>query len=113
MSRIDRLTRRLVLEERRNTPDGSGGLSVVWEPLGTLWAEVVPRSAREDFLAGVIWPRVRYRILVRGAPVGASSRPRLDQRLREGDRLFGIIAVTEHDRAGRYLEITAEEGVMS
>jgi head-tail adaptor len=102
----------MMLEERQNTPDGSGGFLVSWRPLGALWVEVTPRSAREDFLAGVLWPRVRYRILVRAAPVGAPSRPRPDQRLREGERIFDIIAVTERDCAGMYLEITAEEGVL-
>jgi head-tail adaptor len=48
---------------------------------------------------------------VRAAPVGAASRPRADQRLREGDRVLDILTVAEHDGSGRYLEIQAEEGV--
>ena len=55
-------------------------------------------------------PRVACRILVRGAPAGSPSRPRADQRLREGARVFDILTVTEHDPAGRFLEIRAEEG---
>ena len=51
-------------------------------------------------------------VLVRGAPVGSAARPRPEQRLREGERIFDILTVTEHDPAGRYLEIVAEEGVM-
>jgi SPP1 family predicted phage head-tail adaptor len=106
-----RLLRRLVLEARESTPDGAGGFAVAWVPQGTLWADVSVRSGREDFLAGQARPRVRYRILVRAAPVGAASRPRTDQRLREGDRVFDILTVAEHDASGRYLEILAEEGV--
>lgn len=102
----------MTLEEGQSSSDGAGGSRVTWRPLGSLWAEVTPRSAREDFIAGVQWPRIRYRVLVRAAPVGAPSRPRPDQRLREGERIFDIIAVTEHDAAGMYLEITAEEGVL-
>ena len=56
---------------------------------------------------------MRYRIVVRGAPVGAPSRPRPEQRLREGGRVFYILTVAEHDADGRYLEIVAEEGVLS
>ena len=106
-----RLLRRLVLEARESVADGSGGYVVAWAPQGTLWADVSVRSGREDFVAGQARPRVRYRILVRAAPVGAASRPRADQRLREGERVFDILTVAEHDVAGRYLEILAEEGV--
>ena len=106
-----RLLRRLVLEGRESEPDGAGGFAVAWVPRGTLWADVSVRSGREDFVAGQARPRVRYRILVRAAPVGAASRPRVDQRLREGSRVFDILTVAEHDASGRYLEILAEEGV--
>jgi head-tail adaptor len=56
--------------------------------------------------------RVKYRMLLRAAPVGAPSRPRPEQRLREGARVFNILTVAEHDPAGRWLEIIAEEGVL-
>lgn len=106
-----RLSRSLVLEARERTPDGAGGFSESWVRVGTLWASVTPRVAREDFLGAVERPRVRYRIIVRGAPVGAARRPRPDQRLREGSRIFDILTVTEADPAGRYLEVLAEEGL--
>ena len=51
-------------------PDGSGGYAEDWVPLGTIWADVRPRGGREDFIAGRPRPRVKYRILVRAAPVG-------------------------------------------
>lgn len=108
-----RLLRRLELEGRHSLPDGAGGASVEWIPLGVLWADVTARSAREDFVGGGAAPRVRYRILVRAAPVGAHSRPAPDQRLREGGRTFDILTVAEHDAGARYLEIIAEEGVGS
>jgi head-tail adaptor len=107
-----RLTRRLVLEEREPSPDGAGGFAVAWVPRGTLWADVAARSGREDFLGAQPRPRVRYRILVRAAPVGAASRPKPEQRLREGARVFDILTVAEHDPRGAYLEILAEEGVL-
>ncbi len=107
-----RLTRRLMLEERASLPDGAGGFAVSWRAVGTLWADIAPRTGREDFLAAQARSRMRHRIVVRGAPVGAPSRPRTDQRLREGDRIFNILTVTESDPAGRFLEIIAEEGVL-
>ncbi len=105
-----RLTRRLDLEERQNVPDGAGGFSVEWVRLGTLWAEVDARSGRENQVAGRDLPLTAYRIIVRAAPVGAPSRPKADQRLREGTRVFSILAVAEHDTGGRYLTCYAEEG---
>ena len=107
-----RLSRRLVLESAESVPDGSGGFAVTWVANGTLWADVRARTGREDFVGAAGRPRTGYRIVVRGAPVGAPSRPRTDQRLREGARVFDILTVTEHDAAGRYLEILAEEGVL-
>jgi head-tail adaptor len=107
-----RLLRRLVLERRVSEPDGAGGYAVTWLPLGTLWADVRPRGGREEFVAGQPRPRIKYRVLVRAAPPGAASRPATDQRLREGERIFSILTVAEHDIGGRYLEIIAEEGVL-
>jgi head-tail adaptor len=96
-----RLTRRLVLEERVDQADGAGGSRATW----------VARTGRETFIGGQPLPRVRYRIVTRSAPAGAPSRPRPDQRFREGVRVFNILSVAEHDPAGRYLLIEAEEGV--
>jgi head-tail adaptor len=105
--------RRLVLEAPETVPDGAGGFAVGWVPVGTLWADVTARSGREDFTAGAVRPRTRYRIVLRAAPVGAASRPRPEQRLREGARVFDILTVAEEDVGGRYLESVAEEGVLS
>lgn len=113
MSGVVRLSRRLTLETRDSAPDGSGGQTVTWRALGALWAEVTARAAGETDVAGRPVSRVRYRIVVRAAPVGAASRPRPDQRLREGARVFDILAVAERDPEGRYLELVAEEGFAS
>lgn len=108
-----RLRRRLVLEAVERAADGVGGYVEAWAPLGTLWADVRPRGGREEFVAGRPRPLVGYRILVRGAPAGAPSRPRPGQRLRDGEWVLRILTVTEADPAGRHLEIVAEEGLLS
>lgn len=106
------LSRKLVLEERESVADGSGGFVVTWRVLGSVWADVAARTAREDFISGQARPRVKYRVLVRAAPIGAASRPRADQRFREGERVFNILTVAEFDPRGRFLEIYAEEGIL-
>jgi head-tail adaptor len=106
-----RLNRALVLEARADVPDGAGGFSVGWAGLGTLWAAVLPGTGREGGDEGVSIGEVPCRIVVRGAPVGAPSRPVAGQRFRDGARVFRILAVTEADAAGRYLTCFAREEV--
>ena len=104
-----RLNRKLVLEMPARLPDGAGGFSESWMPLGTLWAEVIARAGREA--AGLAAPisRVGYKIIVRAAPQTSQARPQPNQRFREGERLYRILAVAEDDQDGRYLTCTAQE----
>ena len=105
------LERKLTLEERQKVPDTMGGVVTSWEELGTLWANVVARTGREGVVAEKETSLGSFRILVRGAPVGAPSRPRPDQRFREGSRIYNILSVTESDPHGRFLVCYAQEGV--
>lgn len=106
-----RLNRKLVLEAPMRSADGAGGYTEAWAALGTLWAEVTARSGAERQIAGVSVSRVGYRIVVRGAPEGATMRPAPDQRFREGNRRFVIRAVAERDARGQYLTCFADEEV--
>jgi head-tail adaptor len=103
------LNRRLVLETHLRDEDGSGGHVEHWIALGTLWAELRSGIGRTQDGPGVPMGRVPYRILVPAAPPQSLMRPHPDQRLREGERLFRILAVAEHDRAGAYLCCFCEE----
>ncbi|MDF0600941.1 head-tail adaptor protein [Psychromarinibacter sp. C21-152] len=114
MRRRPDLSRRLVLEEAVRTPDGAGGYTTVWTPLGELWAEVDGRRGRADEAGALSLAKVVYRITVRGAPVGSPRRPVAGQRLRDGNRRFAVMAVTEYDMRARYLMCFArEDEVMS
>ncbi|MEZ5888577.1 MAG: phage head closure protein [Paracoccaceae bacterium] len=108
-----RLNRKLTLEEAVRAPDGAGGYSLVWTARGTLWAAVEPVTGRERAGESVTVSQVSYRITVRGAPEGAPSRPRPEQRFSEGGRTYRITAVTEADEGGRYLTCFATEEVLS
>lgn len=107
------LNRKLVLEETQRVSDGAGGYHTNWVALGSLWAAIEPGSGRERAGESVTLSGVTYRITVRGAPQGAPSRPRPDQRLRDGNRLFRITAVTEADPGARYLTCFATEEVLA
>lgn len=103
------LSRRLVLEESVRTSDGAGGAITAWAPKGELWAEVTPQAPREALSVGGPTQRLPLRILLRGAPHGAPSRPRAGQRLREGTRVYLVDSVAEADALGRFLLCLAHE----
>jgi len=105
------LTRPMVLEEAAVTPDGAGGYATSWAALGTLWCEL--RAGTGSERRGLIAPegRMLFRIFLRAAPQGSPQRPRPDQRLREGGRVFTILAVSEVDAAGAFLVCHAREEV--
>lgn len=108
---VPHLNRALVLEGVERVADGAGGYAAAWVALGTIWAEVVAGSGREVAGEEVTLATVPFRITVRGAPQGAPSRPKPDQRFREGARLFHILAVTERDAGGQFLICFAREEV--
>ncbi|MGV8987300.1 MAG: head-tail adaptor protein [Cypionkella sp.] len=105
------LNRRLVLESPVQVADGAGGYALSWAQEGILWGEVVPGSGSDAAGVEVNLSKVPYRITVRGAGVGSASRPRPDQRLTDGTRVFTILAVTERDASGLYLTCFAREEV--
>lgn len=105
------LNRRLVLEAPDRVADGAGGFTEGWTALGEVWAMVEARTGREKQGEAVPVSNVGYRITLRGAPVGNSMRPLPDQRLRDGTRVFRILAVAERDPEGQYLTCFAEEEV--
>ena len=103
------LNRRLVLESTVRMADGAGGFSRSWQQVGVLWGEVVPGTGSDAAGVEVGLSKVPYRITMRGAPVGSPARPRPDQRLTDGSRVFTILAVTERDASGLYLTCFARE----
>ncbi|WP_456388451.1 head-tail adaptor protein [Profundibacter sp.] len=107
------LNRKLVLEDAEQVPDGSGGYAENWVALGVVWAEITAGSGREKAGEFITVSSVPYRITVRAAPVGAPSRPKADQRFRDGSRLFRINAVTELSGRAHYLVCYANEEVLA
>ncbi len=104
-------TRKLILETAVRVPDASGGYGESWVAAGTLWADIRPGPGRREDDEFVAWAAVPLRVHVRGAPVGAPSRPAAGQRFREGTRLYAILAVTEADPRGAWLVCHCREEV--
>lgn len=105
-----RLNRKLALEAVTRVADSAGGFTESWAVLGQHWAQVTASGGRIKAIGEAAMSEVPTKIVVRGAPFGALSRPVPEQRFREGERSWRILAVTELDPQGRYLRCdTIEE----
>lgn len=104
-------TRKLVLEARVSAPDGAGGSVENWEAVGTHWAAIQARSARESVVSGRQASRVSHKAEIRYAPFGDARRPTPEQRFREGVRVFAIVGVSEADDRRERLVCWLQEGV--
>ena len=100
------LRHRLLLEQPVETADGAGGVTRSYATVTTLWAAVVPVSARGDVVADDLGARITHRIVIRSGP-DLTTR----HRLREGSRIYRILALRDQDERGRFVEIDAEERV--
>lgn len=105
--KVPHFNRKLVLEAPQRLSDGAGGFSEVWQALGIIWGEVLPRGSGREVEAS----ELKLKITVRAATQSAPSRPTAAMRFRDGDRVYSIDAVTEADAAGRYLVCFANEEV--
>jgi SPP1 family predicted phage head-tail adaptor len=96
------LNRRLTLEAPVDIDDGAGGVIRSFAAVATLWAQVEPVSARGEVAADALGASVTHRIALR-----YSSDITLRHRLRDGARIYRIVAMRERHR--RFLDIDAEE----
>lgn len=109
--KVPRLNRRMVLEERVERPNASGGHSLDWRGLGAHWVALEAAQGRAAGAEALATGELSLRLILRASPAGADSRPRPGQRLREGGRVFAILAVAEADPDQRYLTCFAREEV--
>jgi SPP1 family predicted phage head-tail adaptor len=100
---IGALNRRLMLEAPVETADGAGGVTRTYESAGTLWASVESVSAKSAMEGAARGATVTHRIRIRFYP-DITVR----HRLREGARVFRIVAMQEKANR-RFLDIAAEE----
>jgi SPP1 family predicted phage head-tail adaptor len=103
VTEIGDLNRRLALEAPSEANDGAGGVTRSYSAATTLWAQVLPLSARVGIEADRLGGFRRYRITIRMRS-GITTR----HRFRDGECVYRILATRESaDR--RFLEIEAEE----
>ena len=95
---IGELDERAVLEAETRTPDGSGGVTLGWKPVATLWAARRPTSGAEDFSSDRTRGRIETEIIIRHR---AGVVPAM--RFRIGQSAFEIQAVIETGGRKRFL----------
>lgn len=108
-----RLNRKLKLDKVYRTRDDAGGYVETWHYLGDIWAHIKAGTGNEADLEGLSISTIPYKITVRAMPPGSEQRPTAGQRLRDGERIFRILSVTEIDQGARYLVCTAREEEVS
>jgi SPP1 family predicted phage head-tail adaptor len=100
------LNHRLVLEQPVETADGAGGVTRGYAAVTTLWAALAPVSARGAVEADDLAADVTHRITIR-----FRSDVTTRHRLRDGARIFRIVALRSPDESGRFVQIDAQERV--
>ena len=63
-----RLNRRINVTRPQDMPDGHGGFITTWQPVATIWAEVISQNGREAVLSQALQGVSSYRITVRYRP---------------------------------------------
>lgn len=109
---MKRLGRKLELEGRVRSADGSGGFTGGWALLGTHWGAVEPSAGRLERGEDAARSRASYRVTIRAVPEGSTARPMAGQRFRQGARVFAIRAVLD-SRDARFLTCYVDEEAMS
>ena len=97
---------RLVPEQPVETADGAGGVTRSYATAATLWAAVTPISARGAVEADDLGADVTHRIVIRTGPEITTRH-----RLRDGARIFRIVAWRDQDGSGCFVDISAQERV--
>ena len=102
--RIGALRRRLRLEAPSYTSDEGGGAIVAWNPVTTLWAEVIPLSGREELRADGLQTIAKFEVRTR---YRAGISP--EMRFVFGGRVLEIQAVRDIEGRRRWLSCLCEE----
>lgn len=98
------LDQRLQHERADEVPDGAGGLTLVWQSLGLLWASVTPVAARTERRAAQDTVQRTYRISAR-----SQSGIRAGDRLLWRGHVLMVVAVMPRDAGEIFMHVDCEE----
>ncbi len=106
MSTAGRLRERVTIERPVRVSDGTGGESVSWAALGTVWAEVASLAGSEVTQAERDEARGRYTVTMRHRDDVIA-----DMRLVWRGKVLNIRGLRDPDGRRRWLAVSAEGGV--
>lgn len=107
-SLVNRLNKRIELQEKNKNPDGFGGYIEEWTTVQKLWAEVIPIDAIENFEAAKVDEKITHVISIR-----YRNKITTHNRLKFNGRIFNIRGIVNVNEENRVLEIKAEEDIKS
>jgi SPP1 family predicted phage head-tail adaptor len=90
------------------TPDGDGGFTNTWADLATVWASIVPATARdlERVVAGTVQSSATHLVTIRYL-AGVTTKTRVVF----GSRLFSVTGVQNPDERNISLVLVCQESV--
>ena len=99
-----RRDRRIVIQSPTDTTTTGGEVTQTWATFATVWAEIMPLSSREAWIAQQSQATTTHKItMIYRAGITA------DMRATYNSRTFNFDSVVNLDEANRYLLITATE----
>jgi head-tail adaptor len=98
-----RLKTRLILEKWAGESDSAGSFEVRWEPVATVWAEMVRATQSSRTEADSRVARVRYRATIRARTIDMSNR------VVWRNKVLSILNVNEDPAAPHKMELLLEE----
>ena len=104
VSAVGALRTRLVVQAPVDTPDDTGAFTRTWTNVATLWAHMVPVSARQQFPADAIEVAISHHVTIRARADVVNG-----MRFLLGDRALLIRAITDPEMRGRHLLCRCEE----
>ena len=96
----------IAIERETDTPNDSGGQSIVWATQYTLKAFIKPKSGNERVRGMQLESPLTHSVFIRYI-IGILP----DDRINFGGRLFQIRAVLNIEERNRWIELLCEEGV--
>jgi len=95
---------RVEVQEISSTPDALGQPTITWNTTQTVYAQIMPLTARELYFTKTVRPETTHRITLRYF-AGLTSA----NRLKMGSRIFNIVGLINQDEMKRAWLVDAVE----
>lgn len=105
------LKRYITIQQRSTTQDSTGGQSLTWTNVKSVYAKIEPLTGRELLAAQQIAAQVSHRLTVRYDPIFADPKTAVAYRVLYNNRIFDVQASMNFEEEDAFVELLAVEGV--